>query len=97
MTGYYNLTLGLILLAFVGVTGASVLGGIGLTTAVPLGALVSLGLVIHGMFINGPADTPAPPTSSGVNTDGPFGSARTNFSFRLLDFLADRSRCVPAS
>jgi hypothetical protein len=75
MTGYYDLILGLIPRAFVGVTGALVLGGIGLTTAVPLGALVSLGLVIHGMFINGPVDTPAPLTSSDANTDGPFESA----------------------
>lgn len=59
MTSYYDLILGLIPLAFVGVTGLLVVGGIGLTTAVPLGALVSLGLVIHGMFINGPVDTPA--------------------------------------
>jgi hypothetical protein len=75
MTGYYDLVLGLIPLAFVGVTGALVLGGIGVTIAVPLGALVSLGLVIHGMFINGSVDTPAPSASSGANTDQPFESA----------------------
>ena len=72
MTRYYDLILGLIPLAFVGVTGLLVLGGIGLTTAVPLGALVSLGLVIHGMFINGPVDTPA---SGPAERESPINSA----------------------
>jgi hypothetical protein len=60
MARYYDFILGLIPLAFVGVTGALVLAGVSLTTAVPLGALVSLGFVIHGMFINGPVDMPSP-------------------------------------
>ena len=72
MTSYYDLILGLIPLAFVGVTGLLVLRGIGLTTAVPLGALVSLGLVIHGMFINGPVDTPA---ASPAEREPPINSA----------------------
>jgi hypothetical protein len=72
---YYDLVLGLIPLAFVGATGALILSGIGLTTAVPLGALVSLGLLIHGLFINGPVDTPASPTSADGNTDRSFEPA----------------------
>lgn len=48
------------------------LGGIGLMTAVPLGALVSLGLVIHDMFVDGPADAPA---VDGATRDRPFKSA----------------------
>ena len=72
MTEYYDLVLGLIPLAFVAVTGLLVSGGIGLTTAVPLGTLVSLGLVVHGMFINGPVDAPAP---SPDDRDQPFKSA----------------------
>ena len=76
MAGYYDLILGLIPLAFVGVTGALVLGGIGLTAAVPLGALVSLALVIHGMFVNGPVDAPASASASTpANNDQPLNSA----------------------
>jgi hypothetical protein len=72
IAGYYDFVLGLIPLAFLGVTGALVLGGIGLMTAVPLGALVSLGLVIHDMFVDGPADAPA---VDGATRDRPFKSA----------------------
>lgn len=73
MTGYYDLLLGLIPTAFAAVTGALVLSGIGLTTAVPLGALVSLGLVIHGMFVNGPVD--APVSQQGSDRRRPYDSA----------------------
>lgn len=48
------------------------LGSIGLMTAVPLSALVSLRLVIHDMFVNGPVDAPA---VDGATRDRPFKSA----------------------
>ncbi|WP_152040847.1 hypothetical protein [Salinigranum salinum] len=54
MVGYYDYVLGLIPLTLLGLTGLLVLTGIGLTTAVPLGAGVS-GLVVgHALFVNGP-------------------------------------------
>lgn len=59
MTGYYDLVLGLIPLALTGITGVLSVMGFGLTTAVPLASLVSLGLVGHAMFINAPVDSSA--------------------------------------
>ena len=56
MMGYYDYVLGLIPLTLLGLTGLLVLSGMGVTTAVPLGAGVS-GLVVgHALFINGPVD-----------------------------------------
>jgi hypothetical protein len=73
MAEYYDYLLGLIPLAFASLTGLLVLFGIGLTTAVPLAALAALGLVSHGMFINGPADVPTP--QSPPERTQPFTSA----------------------
>jgi hypothetical protein len=56
MTGYYDIVLGLIPLALVGITGALVLAGVGLTTAVPLAATVAVGLVGHALFVRSPTD-----------------------------------------
>jgi hypothetical protein len=56
MAGYYDYVLGLVPLTLLGLTGFLVLAGVGLTTAVPLGAGVS-GLVVgHALFVNGPVD-----------------------------------------
>lgn len=56
MVGYYDYVLGLIPLTLLGLTGLLLLTGMGLTTAVPLGAGVS-GLVVgHALFVNGPVD-----------------------------------------
>jgi hypothetical protein len=65
MTGYYDYVLGLIPLTLLGLTGAFVLAGVGLTTAVPLGAGVS-GLVVgHALFVNGPVNpAEAAPTAA---------------------------------
>ena len=57
MVGYYDYVLGLIPLTLLGLTGLLLVTGMGLTTAVPLGAGVS-GLVVgHALFVNGPVDT----------------------------------------
>ncbi len=71
MTGYYDLILGLIPLALVGVTGAFSVAGLALTTAVPLGAIVSVLLIGHALFVNGPVDeapAPNPQSSTPVNS-----------------------------
>lgn len=60
MTGYYDAILGLIPLALLGITGVLTLVGIDLTTAVPVGATVSVGLIGHAMFVRAPVDPDAP-------------------------------------
>jgi hypothetical protein len=56
MVGYYDYVLGLVPLTLLGLTGLLFVGGLQLTTAVPLGAGVS-GLVVgHALFVNGPVD-----------------------------------------
>lgn len=60
MAGYYDAVLALIPLALLGVTGALVLAGIELTTAVPLAATVSIGFIGHAMFVRAPVDTESP-------------------------------------
>lgn len=54
MAGYYDIVLGLIPLAMGGIAAALTLAGIGLTVAVPIAALVAVGLIGHGMFVNAP-------------------------------------------
>jgi len=62
MTGYYDIVLGLIPLAMAGITGALVLAGFQLTTAIPLASVVAVGLIGHAMFVNAPVD-PVPAES----------------------------------
>ncbi|WP_135819619.1 hypothetical protein [Halostella litorea] len=73
MTGYYDLVLGLIPLALLGLTGALTVAGLGLTTAVPVAATVSVGLIGHAMFVNAPTDEGASTNASAnvapVNAD----------------------------
>jgi hypothetical protein len=73
MAGYYDYVLGLIPLTLLGLTSILVVGGLGLTTAVPLGAGVS-GLVVgHALFVNGPVaptETPQqPPAAEPANAN----------------------------
>ena len=73
MTGYYDYVLGLIPLTLLGLTAILVVGGLELTTAVPLGAGVS-GLVVgHALFVNGPVapeTTPQPTVTEPADTNG---------------------------
>ncbi len=64
MTGYYDIVLGLIPVALLGVTAALLLVGISFTAAVPLGAVVAMGIIGHAMFINSPADVSDEPQSA---------------------------------
>lgn len=56
MLDYYDAVLGLIPIALFGVTGVLFVGGLGLSTAVPLAAIVSVGLIGHALFVNAPVD-----------------------------------------
>ncbi|SDQ61693.1 hypothetical protein [Natronobacterium texcoconense] len=56
MTGYYDIVLGLIPVALIGITAALLLVGLSLTSAVPIGAFVAMGIIGHAMFVNTPAD-----------------------------------------
>ena len=64
MTGYYDLILGLIPLALIGVTGAVSAAGLSLAVAVPVGATVSVLLIGHALFVNGPVASAPEPTST---------------------------------
>lgn len=62
MTGYYDLVLGFIPLALIGITGALLLAGLKLTMAVPVASMVALGAVGHAMFVNAPVDPAESPS-----------------------------------
>ena len=71
MANYYDIVLGLIPLVMGGITAALALVGVGLTVAVPVAALVAVGLIGHGMFVNTPTvePTPYPETDHSVTFD----------------------------
>lgn len=56
MAGYYDIVLGLIPVALLGISAALLLVGLSLTAAVPAGAFVAMGIIGHAMFVNTPAD-----------------------------------------
>lgn len=65
MAGYYDIVLGLIPVALLGITAALTVVGISPMSAVPIGAFVALGCIGHAMFVNAPVETPEEtPTSS---------------------------------
>ena len=53
---YYDYVLVLIPLALLGLTGVLTLTGLALTTAVPLAAAVSAGVIGHAMFMRAPVE-----------------------------------------
>lgn len=64
MTSYYDIVLGLIPLALFGIAGTLLLLGVQLTVAVPAAALVSVGLIGHALFVNGPGETSTPASTA---------------------------------
>lgn len=54
MVSYYDLVLGLIPLAFLGVTGSLHLGGVSVTTAVLPAGAIGLALIVHALFVRTP-------------------------------------------
>ncbi|RQG96252.1 hypothetical protein [Natrarchaeobius oligotrophus] len=57
MTGYYDIVLGLIPVALLGITAALILVGLSLTAAVPIGAFAAMVIIGHAMFVRTPAET----------------------------------------
>lgn len=68
MTGYYDIVLGLIPLAFAGITGILAFAGLGVTVAVTAGALVAVLVMGHAMFVRAPTVTP-PEGQTSARTD----------------------------
>ena len=60
MTGYYDYVLGAIPVALLGITTVLTVFGFSLTTALPLGATVSMGFIGHAMFVRAPTDSSIP-------------------------------------
>jgi len=58
---YYDLILGLIPLALLGLTALLTAAGLGLTAAVPLAGTVSVGMIGHAMFVRTPTSVPVAP------------------------------------
>lgn len=67
MTGYYDLILGLIPVAFLGTTALLHIAGISLMSALPVAGVIAVGLVGHALFVNGPVDE----SVSAAQTTGP--------------------------
>ncbi|WP_076608663.1 hypothetical protein [Natronorubrum thiooxidans] len=57
MTGYYDLVLGLIPVALLGITAALTVVGVSLTAAIPIGSAIAIAIMGHAMFVNGPVDS----------------------------------------
>ncbi len=56
MTGYYDIVLGLIPVALLGISAALTFVGLSLTAAIPIGAFVAMVIIGHAMFVNAPAE-----------------------------------------
>lgn len=69
MTGYYDIVLGLIPLALVGITGSLLGLGLELTTAVPVSAMAAVALIGHAMFVRTPVSPAANETSRSSRTE----------------------------
>jgi len=68
MTGYYDVILGLIPIALLGISAVLALLGLELTLAIPLASTVALGLIGHAMFVRSPE-------GEGSTAGGSFGPA----------------------
>ncbi|MFB6082332.1 MAG: hypothetical protein ABEJ67_05875 [Halanaeroarchaeum sp.] len=74
MTEYYDLVLGLIPFALLGVGGGLHVAGVSLTTALTIGGLFAVGLVGHALFVNGPVSLSESRTASST-TNAPLQTA----------------------
>jgi hypothetical protein len=73
MTDYYDIVLALIPVSLAGLTALLVSFGMSVSVSIPLASTVTLGLIAHAMFINGPS---APQTGSKTGADASANSAR---------------------
>ncbi|MDL5361106.1 hypothetical protein [Halalkalicoccus sp. NIPERK01] len=71
MTNYYDLILGLIPLALLGIGGTLTVLGVSLAVAIPAAASVAIGLIAHALFVNQPEApaTGATPASSKASSE----------------------------
>ena len=70
MTGYYDIVLGLIPLSLAGLTGVLFVAGLSLVVAIGLASVVTVGLMLHAMFVNAPV-----PSSGSTTGQGPGAAA----------------------
>lgn len=78
MVGYYDLVLGAIPAALIGITAAMITTGFSTTTAIPTASIVVLGLMGHAMFVNAPGDPRTVETSRDPETPQNAGMAPPN-------------------
>ncbi len=71
MTGYYDIILGLIPVALLGITAALLLVGVSFVAAVPLGAGVAMALIGHAMFVKTPIEHVTDPADERESTRPP--------------------------
>jgi hypothetical protein len=69
MTGYYDIVLGLIPLALLGISGVLYVAGFAVPTAVSVAGLVAVTLIGHALFVRAPTDPAPTPDSHPVNAD----------------------------
>lgn len=62
MEHYYDLILGFIPLALLGIAGALFHVGVSFELAVSFGGLMAVGLIAHAVFVNGPVAAPSEST-----------------------------------
>jgi hypothetical protein len=60
---YYDLVLGLIPLALLGLTALLTTAGLALTAAVPVAGTISAGMIGHAMFVRTPTDVVEAPAA----------------------------------
>jgi len=65
MVDYYDLVLGVIPLAILGIGGGLQVVGLASTTAIAAGGLVAVVLVLHALFVRAPISRPEPTPEPG--------------------------------
>ena len=70
---YYDLVLGTIPASFLGVSGILATVGMDFAIAVPVGALLAVGIILHALFVRSPAmnRNPTPEPSPAQSTNQP--------------------------
>lgn len=68
---YYDLVLGTIPASLLGGTGILGALGIDLLIALPLGGVIALAIILHALFIRGPAQQRPTPTPSSTGSTAP--------------------------
>lgn len=83
MTDYYDIVLGLIPVSLAGLTALLVSAGMSLSVSIPLASAVTLGLIGHAMFINGPS-VPQTGHDTGVERSSDSSKSKRNATTNRL-------------